>query len=201
MMQGGACGYEDVVKEGLGLNTASVSTEMFKNGQTCGACYELKCVNSPECKPGQPSLFLTATNQCGAWGSPPLDHFDIAKQFFSTLAEHKAGVLPVQHRRVSCNRVGGIRFTITGNPSHNIVSVSNVGGAGDVIEMHVKGHHKLPWTPMTRSWGQKWITPCMLVGESLTFRVRASDGRFSTSWHVVPRTWKFGQTFIGKNFR
>lgn len=97
--------------------------------------------------------------------------------------------------------MGGIRFTITGHPYFNLVSVSNVGGAGEVIEMHVKGHHNVPWTPLKRNWGQKWETGVMLVGESLTFRVRASDKRFSTSWHVAPRSWKFGQTFVGKNFK
>lgn len=104
--------------------------------------------------------------------------------------------------RVHCKRTGGIRFHIMGHPYFNLVTVTNVGGAGDVIEMHVKGDHKIPWTPMKRNWGQKWESNCMLVGESLSFRVRASDGRFSTSWHVTPKDWKYGQTFHGKkNFR
>jgi hypothetical protein len=37
--------------------------------------------------------------------------------------------------------------------------------------------------------------------ESLSFRVRASDGRYSTSWHITPKNWQFGQTFEGKNFK
>ncbi|KAL5809604.1 hypothetical protein ACOSQ3_030295 [Xanthoceras sorbifolium] len=209
---GGACGYEDVDKEGYGLNTAALSTAMFNNGQTCGACYEIKCVDSPEwCKPGQPSLFVTATNLCppnynlasdnGGWCNPPREHFDIAQPVFSHIAEHKSGIVPVQYRRVPCRKQGGIRFTITGNPYFNLVLVWNVGGSGDVVGMQVKGSDKLQWTTMKRNWGQKWETNTMLVGESLTFRVRASDGRYSTSWHVVPKNWQFGQTFQGKNFR
>ncbi|KAI3974808.1 hypothetical protein MKX01_028068 [Papaver californicum] len=46
-----------------------------------------------------------------------------------------------------------------------------------------------------------WITDAKCVGESLTFRVIASDGRSSTSWHVTPANWQFGQTFEGKNFK
>ncbi|KAL6998170.1 hypothetical protein U1Q18_008297 [Sarracenia purpurea var. burkii] len=104
-------------------------------------------------------------------------------------------------RKVPCNKKGGIRFTVSGNPYFFTVLVWNVGGAGDVVGMQVKGDDKVKWTPMQRGWGQKWQTNSPLAGESLTFRVRASDGRTSTSWHVVPKAWQFGQTFEGKNFK
>ncbi|KAM1094307.1 hypothetical protein FF1_009327 [Malus domestica] len=209
---GGACGYEDVIKEGYGLDTAALSEALFNKGLSCGACYEIKCVDNPQwCKPGQPTLAVTATNNCppnwnqpsdnGGWCNPPREHFDIAKPSFIKIAEYKAGIVPVMYRRVPCLKKGGIKFTITGNPYFNQVLVWNVGGAGDVTGMQVKGSKKLKWTTMKRLWGQKWETDAKMVGESLTFRVRASDGRYSTSWHVAPSNWQFGQTFEGKNFR
>lgn len=98
---GGACGYDDVEKAGFGPDTTAISTVLFNNGQTCGACYEIKCVNSKDCRSGQPSLFVTATNLCPSegWCAPPQEHFDIAKHSFLPLAEHKCGVVPVQYRR------------------------------------------------------------------------------------------------------
>lgn len=209
---GSACGYEDVEKQGYGMQTAATSTALFKNGQGCGACFEIKCVGDSQlCKPGQPSLIVTGTNHFpsnynlpsdnGGWSNTPLEHFDIAKPAFQNIADFKAGVVPITYRRVPCQKQGGIRFTITGNPYFNEVLVWNVGGAGDVTSVQVKGHRKLKWTAMLRSWGQKWVTNAMMVGESLTFRVRASDGRFSTSWHIAPTNWQFGQTFEGKNFK
>ncbi|KAJ0046185.1 hypothetical protein Pint_05064 [Pistacia integerrima] len=208
---GGACGYEDVATQGYGTGTAALSKTLFNNGQTCGACYEIKCFNNPQwCKPGQPSLFVTATDLCppnlalpndnGGWCNPPRTHFDIAYPAFSQIAEYKAGIVPIQYRRLSCQKKGGIRFTITGNPYFNLVSVWNVGGAGDVVGVAVKGDRKLKWTPMKRNWGQKWESNAKMTGESLSFRVKASDGRTSTSWRVVPNNWQFGQTFEGKNF-
>ncbi|MED6216281.1 hypothetical protein PIB30_006221 [Stylosanthes scabra] len=208
---GGACGYEDVVKDGYGMDTAALSTVMFKGGETCGGCYEIRCVASQGqggggCNQGgQSSIFVTATNLCppdsnGGWCNPPREHFDLAKPAFLKIAQYKAGIVPVQYRRVPCKRQGGVRYTITGNPYFNLVKVWNVGGAGDVVGVQVKGDDKLKWTEMKRNWGQKWETNAMLVGESLTFRVRASDGRYSTSWHVAPKNWQFGQTFEGKNF-
>ncbi|RDX86523.1 Expansin-A9, partial [Mucuna pruriens] len=210
---GGACGYEDVVKDGYGLDTAALSTVLFNRGQTCGACYEMKCINSPQwCKPGKPSIIVTATNLCppnfalpgdnGGWCNPPRAHFDLAKPAYLKIAEYKAGIVPVQYRRIPCKRQGGIRFTITGNPYFNLVKVWNVGGAGDVTGIKVKGDKKLiNWTDLKRNWGQKWETNAMLVGETLTFRVRASDGRSSTSHSIVPKNWHFGQTFEGRNFK
>lgn len=103
--------------------------------------------------------------------------------------------------RVPCKKNGGIRFTITGNPYFNLVSVWNVGGAGDVTEVQVKGDKKIRnWTKLKRNWGQKWETDVMLLGEALCFRVRTSDRRYSTSRWIAPSNWKFGQTFVGKNF-
>ncbi|XWS55900.1 hypothetical protein CRYUN_Cryun09bG0039700 [Craigia yunnanensis] len=210
---GGACGYEDVEKMGYGLNTAALSKALFNSGQKCGACFEIKCINSPEsCKPGQPTLIVTATDHCppnynlpsdnGGWCNEPRQHFDLAKPAYLQIAEYKGGIVPIQYRRVPCKKQGGIRFTITGNPYFNLVLVSNVGGAGDVISVEVKGDDKLRWTTLRRNWVQKWETNAMLVGEDLTFRVRTSDGKTSTSWHVVPQNWQFGQTFESpKNFK
>ncbi|CAN6716158.1 unnamed protein product [Malus baccata var. baccata] len=85
-----------------------------------------------------------------------------------------------------------MRFTIIGNPYFNEVLVWNVGGAGDIISMQVKGSDKLKWTTMSQMWGQRWVTGAKMVCESLTFRVEASDRRHSTLWHVAPKNRQFG---------
>ncbi|KAI5561070.1 hypothetical protein BDE02_16G088700 [Populus trichocarpa] len=209
---GGACNYKDVAGEGYGMNTVALSSVLFRNGQACGACFEIKCADSPQwCKLGKPSLFVTATDHCppnpslpndnGGWCNVPREHFDIAKPVFSQLAGYKAGIIPIQYRRLPCKKQGGIRFTILGNPWFYQVIVWNVGGAGDVVSVQVKGDDKLKWTQMERDWGATWKTSAILHGESLSFRVRASDERYSTSWHVTPKNWQFGQTYEGKNFK
>ncbi|PRQ51060.1 putative expansin/Lol pI [Rosa chinensis] len=220
---GGACGYHDVVQEGYGLDTVALSNALFNKGEMCGACFEIKCEDSPQwCKPGQPSLIVTATNQCppnynqpsdnGGWCNEPREHFDIARPVFETIAAYKAGIVPVSYRRfclrrpslrIPCDhKTGGIKFTITGNPYFNEVLVWNVGGAGDVCNVKVKPEDQPnTWLPLQRMWGQRWIYNGKLCEQgALSFRVTSGDGRTVISENVLPKGWQFGQTYEGKNF-
>ncbi|KAJ4822259.1 hypothetical protein Tsubulata_049853, partial [Turnera subulata] len=237
----GACNYKDVVGEGYGTKTAALSSVLFQDGKSCGACFEIQCIDNPEgCKPGQPSLIVTATDFCppnpslpndkGGWCNQPREHFDIAKPAFGEIAEYKAGIIPIQYRRpflthqhntlhitrthllnqltldgfdsshyrVPCSKQGGIRLTITGNPYFYQVKLSNVGGAGDVVGVEVRGHDKLQnWTEMEHDWGATWKTSAILQNESLTFRVKTSDNRSITLKDVAPQSWQFGKTYEG----
>ncbi|KAI3855276.1 hypothetical protein MKW92_030336 [Papaver armeniacum] len=199
---GGACGYSDPMKQGYGVETTALSTVLFNDGLACGACYEVRCVDSKWCHPDV-SVQVTATNFCPpggeGWCSPPNQHFDLTQPMFLKIAEYQSGIVPVQFRRISCIKQGGIKFGLEGNPNFILVTVFNVGGVGDVHGMSIKGSDG-NWIAMSRNSGQKWQTGEQLVGKSLSFQVTTSDGNMVQSDDVAPSNWQFGQTYEGKQF-
>ncbi|CAM8941883.1 unnamed protein product [Rhodiola kirilowii] len=206
-----ACGYGDLHKATYGKLSAGVSIVLFSRGSTCGACFEVRCVyHILGCLQGSPSVTLTATDFCppnlalasdyGGWGNFPRHHFHMSQSAFGEIAEVVADIVPVQYRRVKCERKGGIRFTLTGNYSFCQVLISNVGLDGEVVAVKVKGS-RTGWIPMARNWGQNWHSNVYLTGQPLSFEVTSSGGRTVTSYNAAPPNWQFGQTFEGKQFQ
>ncbi|KAL9242854.1 hypothetical protein vseg_016813 [Gypsophila vaccaria] len=202
---GGACGYGNLISNGYGTNTVALSTSLFNNGYACGSCYEIKCVNSKWCIAGSSSVTVTATNLCppnwyqssndGGWCNPPRQHFDLTKPAFTKLATYTAGIIPINYRRVSCQRSGGIRFSFQGNPYWLLVYVMNVGGAGDVYQMWVKGSNT-NWISMSQNWGASYQVFSKLGGQSLCFKLKSyTTGQIIAAYNVAPSNWQVGSTY------
>ncbi|KAG6546905.1 hypothetical protein Mapa_011521 [Marchantia paleacea] len=207
---GGACGYGNLWWRGYGLNTAALSDTLLNDGLTCGACFEIKCniasgsYSTRWCYPNNPSILVTATNQCppnwdrptnaGGWCNPPRTHFDLPLVMFERMAQAVAGIIPVKYRRVPCVKSGGIKFYLGGNPWFNLVLVYNVAGGGNVKNMQMRGENTV-WYTMKRNWGQFWECPIGFRGQKLSFIVTLSNGQVRVINNLTTQQWYFGQTY------
>ncbi|XP_021894662.1 expansin-A12 [Carica papaya] len=200
---GGACGYDNTMHAGFGVNTAALSGALFENGGACGGCYQVMCNYREDpkwCLPGR-IVTVTATNFCpsnnnGGWCDPPRHHFDMSFPAFLRIARRgNEGIVPVLYRRVSCRRRGGVRFTMRGQSSFNMVMISNVGGSGDVKEAWIRGSRTRTWVAMRRNWGANWQSSVDLRNQRLSFKLTLGDTKTISFINVVPSSWQFGQTF------
>ncbi|CAH9137790.1 unnamed protein product [Cuscuta epithymum] len=113
-----------------------------------------------------------------------------------TIGSYRGGIIPVKYKRVPCSpKNGGVRFTITGdNENYNFVVISNVGGAGSLLSVDVKGSGE--WMKMTRNWGQEWQTNDgkLPANTALSFRITTTDGENLEFTNAVPDNWKASST-------
>ncbi|XP_072987310.1 putative expansin-A30 [Typha latifolia] len=202
---GGACGYGNLFSNGYGTDTVALSTTLFKNGYSCGACYQIRCTASTACYAGSPIATVTATNFCppnwaqdsnnGGWCNPPRTHFDMAKPAFMKIANWKAGIVPIMYRRVPCIKRGGLRFYFQGNGYWLLVYVMNVGGGGDIGSMWVKGS-QTNWISMSHNWGISYQAFATLRGQSLSFKLTSYTTRQTIiALNVAPSNWNTGLTY------
>ncbi|KAM1047796.1 hypothetical protein ACFX2I_027015 [Malus domestica] len=98
---GGACGYADTNKQGYRVETTAQSSALFNNGQTCGACFEVTCVDDPK-------WCLQGTIKTAKFAA--------------------AGIVPVGFQLVPCFKRGGIKFYLGGRPNFLLVLIHNAGG-------------------------------------------------------------------------
>ncbi|XP_015866101.2 expansin-A12 [Ziziphus jujuba] len=204
---GGACGYDNTFHAGFGVNTAAVSGTLFRQGEACGACYQVICnykIDPKWCLQGR-VVTVTATNFCpqnnnGGWCDPPRQHFDMSTPAFLRIARPgNEGIIPVLYRRVSCKRRGGVRFTLKGQGNFNMVMISNVGGSGDLKAAWLRGSRMTRWIPMHRNWGANWQSSVDIRRQKVSFKLTLVDGKTLEFFNVVPSSWMFGQTFSSLN--
>ncbi|XP_059625481.1 expansin-B18-like [Cornus florida] len=206
---GGACGYGSTVSQSpFASMITAAGPSLYKSGEECGACYQIKCTTHPSCS-GKP-VRVVITDSCP--GGPCLTesaHFDLSGTSFGAMAipgqEYKlrdAGVLQISYARVACDYSGKtIVFHVDqgSNPEYLAVVVEFEGGDGDLAGVDLKEASRGTgeWRAMRRSWGAVWkLDAGSALQPPLSIRLKSQySGQTLVASDVIPSGWKPGATY------
>ncbi|KAG2539429.1 expansin-B2-like [Panicum virgatum] len=196
---GGACGFKGTNQYPFMSMTSCGNQPLFRDGQGCGACYEIKCTgkNNPACS-GQPKrVMITDMN----YYPVARYHFDLSGTAFGALARpglndklRHAGIIDIQFRRVPCDNRGlTVNFHVEqgSNPVYLAVLVEYANKAGTVLQMDLRESGSRLWTPMRRSWGSVWrLDSNHPLRAPFSLRIRGESRKPLVAYNVIPANWR-----------
>ncbi|CAN4103333.1 unnamed protein product [Withania somnifera] len=206
---GGACGYGSMVDvRPFRARVGAVSPILFKNGEGCGACYKVKCLDSSICSRRAATVIIT--DECpGGYCSGGRFHFDLSGAAFGHMAVsgyggnlRDRGVISVIYRRTQCKYPGkNIAFHVNegSTPYWLSLLVEFEDGDGDVGSMHIREAKSNQWLEMTHLWGASWaIIGGPLQGPFSVKLTTLSTGRALSARDVIPGNWSPKATYTSR---
>ncbi|KAG8082766.1 hypothetical protein GUJ93_ZPchr0014g47123 [Zizania palustris] len=206
---GGACGYGSLVDVvPMKARVGSVSPVLFKDGEGCGACYKVKCLDRSICS--RRAVTVIVTDECpGGLCAFGHTHFDLSGAAFSRMAVAGAGghlrdrgQLSVVYRRTACKYGGkNIAFRVNEGSTNFWLSllVEFEDGEGDIGSMQIKQANSVQWLDMKHVWGGTWcLVRGPLVGPFSVRLTTLSAEKTLTARDVIPRNWKPTATYTSR---
>uniref|UniRef100_A0A0D9W7G1 Expansin-like EG45 domain-containing protein n=1 Tax=Leersia perrieri TaxID=77586 RepID=A0A0D9W7G1_9ORYZ len=206
---GGACGYGSLVDVvPLKARVGSVSPVLFKDGEGCGACYKVKCLDHSICS--RRAVTVIVTDECpGGLCAFGRTHFDLSGAAFSRMAVAGAGghlrdrgQLNVVYRRTACKYGGkNIAFRVNEGSTNFWLSllVEFEDGQGDIGSMQIKQANSVEWLDMKHVWGATWcLVRGPLVGPFSVRLTTLSAQKTLTAREVIPKNWKPTATYTSR---
>eukprot|EP00253_Pinus_taeda_P010056 PITA_10056 len=205
---GGACGFGGIVKESpFNSKIAAGSSVLFKGGQGCGACYQVKCTESGVCS-GKP-VTVVITDECPGGGvcGGGKTHFDLSGASFDSIAApgkdadlRKIGIVPISFQRVPCQYSGmNVAFHVDAgaNNFYFAVLIQYQAGDGDLAAVELQQANSKSWQKMTHKWGVNWVlnSPNPLQAP-FSIRLTSLSGKKTlTANNVIPKNWQPNATY------
>ncbi|KAJ6763826.1 EXPANSIN-LIKE PROTEIN B1 [Salix purpurea] len=207
---GGACGYGKLVNmKPLKARVGAVSPALFKNGEGCGACYKVRCLDKSICSERAVTIIVTDESPAGGCCSNGNTHFDLSGAAFGHMAIsgengqlRNRGEIPIIYRRTPCKYPGkNIAFHINeGSTDHWLsILVEFEDGDGDVGSMHIREAGGTEWLEMNHLWGANWfVSRGPLKGPFSVKLTALSSGRTLSARDVIPRNWAPKATYTSR---
>ncbi|KGN60430.1 expansin-like B1 [Cucumis sativus] len=198
----GACGYGTF---GATINDGDVATasDLYRNGLGCGACYQIRCIDSELCS--EKGTMVVITDQ----GSGPGD-FIMSRRAYAGLAQTPyaavslmaLGVIDIEYKRVACsypNKNITIKIDENSNAPHYLAFVIRFQqGKNDITAVQLCETKNFVCKLLDRSYGTVWTTASPPRGP-LSLRMLLTNEEGDEQWIVpindIPRDWKAGDIY------
>ncbi|KAA0038531.1 expansin-like B1 [Cucumis melo var. makuwa] len=198
----GACGYGTF---GATINDGDVATasDLYRNGLGCGACYQIRCIDSELCS--EKGTMVVITDQ----GSGPGD-FIMSRRAYAGLAQTPyaavslmaLGVIDIEYKRVACsypNKNITIKIDENSDAPHYLAFVIRFQqGKNDITAVQLCETKNFVCKLLDRSYGTVWTTTSPPRGP-LSLRMLLTNEEGDEQWIVpindIPRDWKAGDIY------
>ncbi|ONM53190.1 Expansin-B4 [Zea mays] len=202
----GACGYQTAVgKQSFNSMIAVESALLYRGGEACDACYEVKCTSNAACSSKPVTIVITDLSPGGLFHRE-VAHFDMSGTVMGTMAKpdmgdkvRAGGVVRIQYRRVPCKYPGvNVAFKVDqgANPFYFNVLIEFEDADGNLNTVDLMLADNREWTPMAHNWGATW---CLNNGRRLRapfgLRLTSDSGRVLAPNNAIPVAWKLGKTY------
>ncbi|XP_059301351.1 expansin-B3-like [Lycium ferocissimum] len=204
---GGACGYGSMVDvKPFKARVGAVSSGLFKNGEGCGACYKVKCLDKSICSKRAVTVIITDESPQLTKG---LNHFDLSGSAFGRMAVsgrngklRNRGKITVIYRKTPCKYPGqNIAFHVNAGSTAYWLSllVEFEDGDGDIGSMDIREARSNQWLKMTHLWGANWcIIGGPLQGPFSIKLTTLSKRRTLSARDVIPSKWTPKATYTSR---
>ncbi|XP_009624764.1 expansin-B3 [Nicotiana tabacum] len=204
---GGACGYGSMVDvKPFRARVGAVSSILFKNGEGCGACYKVKCLDKSICSKRAATVIITDESPALTKGRV---HFDLSGSAFGRMAVkgnsgnlRNRGKISIIYRRTPCVYPGkNIAFHVNAGSTAYWLSllVEFEDGDGDIGSMHIREARSNQWLKMTHLWGANWcIIGGPLQGPFSVKLTTLSKRRTLSARDVIPSKWSPKATYTSR---
>nr|QHQ74418.1 expansin-like A1 [Stylosanthes guianensis] len=199
-LSSGACDYGELALSLSGGNLAAAVPSIFKDGASCGACFQIRCKDSKLCSKSGTRVVVTDLNRDNK------TDFVLSSRAFQSLALKgkaqyllKLGITDIEYKRVPCeykNKNLAVRVEESSKkPNYLAIKFLYQGGQTDIVAVDVAKVGSSNWSFLSRNHGAVWDTSRVPEGP-LQLRLVVTAG-FDGKWiwaqkEVLPADWKNG---------